>query len=251
MGIGLNMFNGFLPLGGGSGWTPMSPTQPLLWLKADAGVSLSTNEVTSWADQSGHGWSFAPRNSSIRPTYSATGWNSSKPAIQFGSSYKELINQSTGLADLGTSFKTRIYMTLDVSVGSGVQKILSWIRLSGSNGVYEVNSDNNIDEIAYSSGGTLLTGNALSGKNNVSYLINRPTDGYTRSWINGVSSIVNNNAAPTSITDTVAFGGNAISGISIFTGSIAEVVVYDITSGDIDVMNKYNEYAKNKWGGLP
>ena len=64
--------------------TPFAPTNLTglsLWLKADAGVTLSGANVTVWADQSGNG-NNASANSGQEPTFISS-FSNSKPAIEF------------------------------------------------------------------------------------------------------------------------------------------------------------------------
>jgi len=66
------------------GSAPFSPTDLTglsLWLKADAGVTLSGANVTVWADQSGNG-NNASANSGQEPTFISS-FSNSKPAIEF------------------------------------------------------------------------------------------------------------------------------------------------------------------------
>jgi hypothetical protein len=58
-----------------------------LWLKADAGITLSGSDVTAWADQSGNGKNMT---SDISPTFVSNAKNG-KPAIAFSG------NRMTGL----------------------------------------------------------------------------------------------------------------------------------------------------------
>jgi len=53
-----------------------------LWLKADAGVTLSGSNVTAWADQSGNGRNASPVD--VNPTYNSSDLNS-KPTISLSS----------------------------------------------------------------------------------------------------------------------------------------------------------------------
>ena len=53
-----------------------------MWLKADAGVTLSGSNVTAWADQSGNGRNASPVD--VNPTYNSSDLNS-KPTISLSS----------------------------------------------------------------------------------------------------------------------------------------------------------------------
>jgi len=66
----------------GGGTPPFSPSDLSnlkLWLKADAGVSLSSGNVTAWADQSGNGKNMT---SAVNPIF-VSGAKNGKPALSF------------------------------------------------------------------------------------------------------------------------------------------------------------------------
>jgi len=69
-------------VGGGAPFSPANLSGLSLWLKADAGVSLSGSDVTTWADQSGNG---RHANSvDADPTYNSSDLNG-KPTISLSS----------------------------------------------------------------------------------------------------------------------------------------------------------------------
>jgi len=79
--------------GGGS---PIIPSSDLsLWLKADAGVTLSGSDVTAWADQSGNSNNAISPN--VAPTFISSSINS-KPAISFNNdqSWMQIPQNSIG-----------------------------------------------------------------------------------------------------------------------------------------------------------
>jgi hypothetical protein len=85
---------------------PFSPTDLSglsLWLKADAGVTLSGSNVTGWADQSGNGNNASIGNSGQEPTFVSSFLNG-KPAIEFnGEGQVMQIADSNSLDFLNTS----------------------------------------------------------------------------------------------------------------------------------------------------
>jgi hypothetical protein len=225
---------------------------PLVWLDAGVGVTVSSGKATQWIDRSSHAWTFAPRNSGNRPAWSSTGWNGTGPAVKFGSSYTEMINQQAGLGDLGTSLKVRVYAIWDIASHASTQKLVTWVNNAGSSGVYEmdVNSSHN-EEIVYSSGGDVRTGTTLTGKHVSTFVINQHGTGYSLSYIDGVLDISTTSAVPTAATDTMVIGGNIITGSAALDAYLAELVVYDCSSADYDANDKFRHYAQTKWGGLP
>jgi hypothetical protein len=77
---------------------PFSPTDLsglYLWLKADAGITLSGSDVTAWADQSGNG-NNASSEEGTRPTFVSNTLNS-KPVLRFdGAGQKMALTSSIG-----------------------------------------------------------------------------------------------------------------------------------------------------------
>jgi hypothetical protein len=65
---------------GGGTFSPANLSNLSLWLKADAGITLSGSDITAWADQSGNGNNAT--SPAIAPTFVSSSINS-KPAISF------------------------------------------------------------------------------------------------------------------------------------------------------------------------
>jgi len=84
MGLGLHKNRVFTGSGGGVPFSPADLSGLSLWLKADAGVSLSGSDVTTWADQSGNGRNASPVNVASYPTFNSSDLNS-KPTISLSS----------------------------------------------------------------------------------------------------------------------------------------------------------------------
>jgi hypothetical protein len=80
-------------IGGGASFSPSSLSGLSLWLKADAGVTLSGSNVTSWADQSGNGKNMT---SVVNPIFVNNAKNGN-PALSFtGSEYMNGLGVFTG-----------------------------------------------------------------------------------------------------------------------------------------------------------
>jgi hypothetical protein len=52
-----------------------------LWVKIDAGLTLSGSNVTKWADQSGNGNDLTAKGGAATPQFDGIGWNGATPAI--------------------------------------------------------------------------------------------------------------------------------------------------------------------------
>ena len=82
-------------VGGGAPFSPADISGLSLWLKADAGVTLSGSDVTAWADQSGNG-NNASSEEETRPTLVSNTLNA-KPVLRFdGAGQKMAITSSIG-----------------------------------------------------------------------------------------------------------------------------------------------------------
>ena len=77
------------------GFSPANLSGLSLWLKADAGVTLSGSDVTAWADQSGNG-NNASSTPGTRPTLVSNTLNA-KPVLRFdGAGQKMALTSSIG-----------------------------------------------------------------------------------------------------------------------------------------------------------
>lgn len=78
-----------------STFIPAPPATGLqLWLKADAGITLSGSKVSAWADQSGNGNNVAQATGANQPTFNASSVNS-LPGVTFGASNTVWLNNTT------------------------------------------------------------------------------------------------------------------------------------------------------------
>jgi hypothetical protein len=81
--LGLGVQN-IRKVGGGASFSPTNLSGLSLWLKADAGVTLSGADVTAWADQSGNGKNAV--GAGTLPTLQSNAING-LPAIRFNNGY--------------------------------------------------------------------------------------------------------------------------------------------------------------------
>ena len=82
---------------------PASLSGLWLWVKADAGVTLTSGAVSQWVDQSGHGRHFAQSQASKRPTVVAAA-NNGYPAIRLTATARQTLDMSTTLPNDHTVF---------------------------------------------------------------------------------------------------------------------------------------------------
>lgn len=97
-GYGMSVSGSRTAIRASSGGAPFSPADLSglsLWLKSDAGVTLSGSDVTAWADQSGNG-NNASSSIGTRPTFVSNILNA-KPVLRFdGAGQKMALTASIG-----------------------------------------------------------------------------------------------------------------------------------------------------------
>jgi hypothetical protein len=81
--------------GGAAGWTPLSLASVIGFYTAAAGVTESGGNVSSWADQGPLNQAMAQATGGNKPTYSASGFNTSFPGISFASASPQFLSNTT------------------------------------------------------------------------------------------------------------------------------------------------------------
>lgn len=232
-------------------WTPPSLGAALrLWLKADAGLTLSGSNVTTWADQSGNGCDLTAGSVGGQITYSATGFNS-LPTVNF-------VANAYLLSSVGA-------MTLSTALGSFfmVGQMLTGTPSSGRAMSFAKNGASS-DWNTAGCGALLLrsgSSNAIecdaSGAALFTQAISLATNYRLGSIFDGahVTPYVNNSAG-TPGAYTTSFGGAgrfamgldaAVAANENWVGPISEVVVTDTALSPTDRSN-LDAYFQSRWG---
>jgi len=214
-----------------SGYSPLDDS-PILWLRADMGVTTSGAEVTAWADQSGNGHDFI--KGLVGPTVNTSNSDfNSQYTLHFAGGVSAECVQSASTISYGkhvtcivakTSSGDRLY----VRVGSAQ---LSSIYL-GAGSVQVVSGDNSVLELRGAASFTKHASYAriLSHKwdgTNAGHLLGEDGVDFT------MSDVANPGAASTSIAGTF-YLMSYTSTSEYVAGDVAEVAVFpdgtDITS---------------------
>jgi len=219
-------------VGGGAQFSPANLSGLSLWLKADAGVTLSGSNVTAWADQSGNGRNASPVD--INPTYNSSDLNN-KPTISLSSVAGET-NKSFQISGnpMGASGATAFvvnYVDPDVfgsdqngallgnfgSAGDGSH----WPYGLGEGSVYDsFATDTRKDDLGLPAGITNWNIYSVYSQNNDWKIFCNGTEFYSD------SSNVYSNAVANSTSLYIGMQNNAGTN-QIFKGKVAEVVVYN------------------------
>lgn len=219
----------------GGGAAPFSPTDLSglsLWLKADAGVTLSGANVTAWADQSGNG-NNASANSGEEPTFISS-FSNSKPAIEFNGT-----TQIIQIADANSlDFLTTSSFIVLKYIGQGTGNNIVYFKNANAGspedpamyGLVGANGDNLVS-FSVNVGGWSDYETSIFITNAVPKILSMTLDGtnqnvYSNGSLSNNFSIVGNIATS---TGTLQIGGynQSFNASEYFYGQIAEVIMYN------------------------
>lgn len=219
-------------------FSPANITGLSLWLKADAGVTLSGSDVTAWADQSGNGRNATPNDPTNKPLFNASDKNG-KPTISLTSIGEAERVFTISSNPLGASGSTAF----------SVQYVENVCDESDTNGPIFGNFGANIDGdpqyqshypygpdcLVYDCFATTLRKDALTSPVSISdawsiYSVHS-TSGEWKNYVNGAlmhsdSSNTYNNSIGGDDT-TLYIGQQTGLGTYSLKGKVAEVIVYN------------------------
>ena len=229
-----------------SGNRPGNVSDIALWLKADAGVTTSGQDVSAWQDQAGLGYDFIQGTTGNQPDYTSNALNS-HPVITFDgvddhlmtTTFEEPLtvfgvikNTDTGQNDrifFGVQSDVYTYFTAQKANNSSGNSVSSYY-LDGS----EFNvSTTNIDNQYFLHEGGLT----ISRSGDVNLAINGESIGVTTTT----------GTSPGFLGAAVGAGYNNSSLTSYFQGDIAELVIYYLDLSATD-RQKIESYLALKYG---
>ena len=244
------MATGFPILFGGArkvAWTP-AQLSTALWLDAaDAStITLNGSTVSQWNDKSGNGRNVSQATAASQPTYSATGWEASKPAVVY--SDKILENTTATLKLIARSMFVVVRETTRTTYA----------------GVFAVKtSSNDYDQPNgyVATTGAIGTNNfELAGSSGISYRPSSSPDEasfgiYGEVKQAGLGSLYRNGTLHTTDSSFTEFNTNSAGGFRVgsryngygFTGNIAEVIYLESTASTTD-RQLIEGYLAWKWG---
>jgi hypothetical protein len=235
------MMFGRFPAGG---WNPLVAGTPLAWFDASTGVVHSGATFTSWTDRvNGQALTVAGGSAS----YSATGWNSSKPGVTLAVSALDF----SGIAQPLTSHhgKTTWVATVNTT-GSGIRFLAGWYDgATGSTYGIGVDATTNaldrLDPTTVSS----PSGGSISAQGLKRWCVRDASTtsagGLLTTYVDGRLDTSGGTVSARTVQDTFRMGCNSV-GLLLFTGTVAELIVY---AGDLDIAAQYTAYSRATWGG--
>lgn len=235
-------------VGGGGGWTPASAGKPILWLDANRGITTSSGLVTDWQSVSSYN-GVAPvmsqATSGSRPAFSATGWDSSRPGVTFSGGSKWLANTTDSF--LYNPFNAALNFTLlariNTSGSAAYRTLMSWTDVPATVQFHAWPLDpSNHHGMSFSSGSLIAGTVNSSGKKSVVWTCDNSTGvGY----VDGVGSF-SGAFGSNIVTARAILGLDGLFSGSPYTGTIAEVVLYNFVLSANDLL-AWETYASRKW----
>lgn len=248
------MATGF-PIIFGSGargpWTP-ARLQTALWLDAadSSTITLNGSNVSQWNDKSGNGRNVSQATAASQPTYSATGWESSKPAIVYNNKILENTTASLKLIarslfvvvkETTRSNSARVF-TVKTAAGNDYDQTTGYVATVGSP------ADSNNFDLAGSTG---ISYRCLSSPNEAAFGI------YEEVKQAGIGSLYRNGTLKSTDNSFTEFASNSAGGFRVgagyswsgLIGNIVEVIYLESTVSTAE-RQLIEGYLAWKWGGF-
>jgi hypothetical protein len=214
-----------------------------LWLDASvtSSLTLSSTSVTTWADQSGYTGRSASLFAGTKPTYSATGFNTTKPGVSF--------IQSGLMCTIptGTFLTGMTVFIVMIKTGNANTYEALCARTSGHAGL-PLDMYNSFRSLC---SGTVQMTSVLDVRNLTSCCVFTLSFNQTSyaEYKNG-SSQYTNTFSTSSINDNVTsafYIGTRDDKATLFTGTMAEIVVYNAALTSTQ-RKSVEAYLGAKWG---
>jgi hypothetical protein len=224
-----------------SGKRSFSPSELsglFLWLKADAGVTLSGSNVTAWADQSGNG------NNAISPTIPPTFVSSSinsKPSISFNGdgSWMQIAQNS-----VGNNGNISIFIVFNYASGGIIFNKGDAATFEGT--VWELTTNNGFGFVNNDNGNLSWNVVPVSPTTSIPLLL----EGFSSVGVSQLAFNGTNSGSPSganvdfnNISQYIGIGGGGTDGTSAVSldARIAEIIIYNrqVTSTERQQLEAY------------
>jgi hypothetical protein len=233
-------------------WRPSNIGSDLaLWLDAEdsASITLNGSTVSQWNDKSGNGRNVSQATAASQPTYSATGWESSKPAIVYNN--KILENTTASLKLIARS----LFVVVRETTRASLARVFTVKTASGN-------------DYGQTTGYVATTGRfgtnnfELAGSAGISYRLSATPDAesfgiYGEVKQAGLGSLFRNGTLQATDSLFTEFDVNSAGGFRVgagysnvgLIGNIAEVIYLESTVSTAE-RQLIEGYLAWKWGGF-
>ncbi|RTL42341.1 MAG: hypothetical protein EKK48_10125 [Candidatus Melainabacteria bacterium] len=215
---------------------PQQSSNLKLWLRGDLGITSSAGAISSWADSSSFGHNATQTTAGLKPTL-VTGVlnNGVQPAVNFSGS--QYLNLAANYADLNNG--ASIFVVVKPSSTSATGTPVSFSNTSNADAIFAqtVGTQGSLSSFAGTTGSTVTTTTNPLSTSQYKLLEETLVPGVTAGtavgtiFVNGsqiVQSTTMQNLANT--TRNTCNIGAGVGATNIFSGSIAEILVYNNVS---------------------
>lgn len=237
---------------------PQQSSNLKLWLRADLGITSSgASAISSWSDQSGNGHDATQSTAGLKPTLVTGVLNSGVlPAVAFSGS--QYLNLAANYADLNNG--ASIFVVLKPSSSSLTGNLVSFANTSNTDAVFaqSIGTQGSLTSYAGTTSSTVTTTTNPLSTSQYKLLEATLVPGATAGtgvgtiYVNGAliqqSSAMQN---PANTTRNNCFVGAGAGATNIFSGSIAEILIYDNVSNAQRRMIESYLYGKYAVGVAP
>jgi hypothetical protein len=247
------------PPAGGGAFTPASLTGLVLWVDASvaASLTLSGSNVMNFADQSGAGNHLADLGSGVPCVYSATGFNTTYPTINFANSNSTGGLQKASGFTMGTgNTLTAFFVGSFVATGgTGSGRLFSYFAGAGGQHDYDNLASWNISQDASSTTvdyvrNSVVPVAATFGASGTPHrcIVTGDSSGNTKMYIDGVATSGSVSNAAFATGGQLRMGmPDQLTGSARWHGVVSEAGIATGFTNATDVA-KLDTYLKNKWG---
>ncbi len=232
--------------------TPQQSSNLKLWLRGDLGVTSSAGSVSAWADQSGNGHNATQSTAGLKPSLVTGVLNSGvQPALSFSGS--QYLNLAANYADLNNG--ASIFLVLKPASASLTGNPLSFSNTSNADAVFTqtVGTQASLTTYAGATSSTVVTTTNPLSTSQYKLLEATLVPGTTAGtgtgtiYVNGAQIVQSSTMQnPANTTRNNCFVGAGVGPANIFSGSIAEVLVYNNVSSSQRAL--VESYILGKYG---
>jgi len=229
-------------------WTPAQEGDLRLWLDASVAstITLASTQVATWASRV-RGVSVS-RPGTSGPTYGATAWNGSLPAVTFnGSGYSDLRASSvSGLTDFyGDSVNASLVARIILPSGGSGSGFLFQSYTAGGAIVEHRFLDPNFN-LFWSSGGAHANGTASYSRNTAYTFSSVITTPNVATYKDSATADIASTGISTSTVDSFSIGAGALLGNNPLFVKVAEFMMFK-SALSTAAIQKIHAYLAAKW----
>lgn len=242
--------------GGGGGYSPITALSGLIgWWDASVAGSYSFSSgvnVSTWADQSGAGNTLSFGGTIFgRPTYNATGFNTSYPATMVTTAVGSALQNTSFAMGTGNTLTFFFVSNLDSANSNTGARLFSYIGTGATNDFNDVKSwtvnreTTSTTQMQFTRNGSTVFAGTANANHRIIGTIN--SSGVQTIYVDGSATTLATVSGNWSSPGTLQLGRNVVGNGSYWGGPIAECGIATGFTNSTDVA-ALDSYLQTKWG---